>query len=57
MDAYDVSNLEHEALLLVVASTAGNGDAPEGGAVGTRTLKVSRFTRTDCRSCRNLRRT
>ncbi|KAL0272500.1 UNVERIFIED_CONTAM: hypothetical protein PYX00_005440 [Menopon gallinae] len=32
MDAYDVSNLEHEALLLVVASTAGNGDAPEGGA-------------------------
>ncbi|EEB12398.1 Nitric-oxide synthase, salivary gland, putative [Pediculus humanus corporis] len=31
MDAYDISNLEHEALVLVVTSTAGNGDPPENG--------------------------
>ena len=33
MDAYDISNLEHEALVLVVTSTAGNGDPPENGLV------------------------
>nr|XP_020728868.1 nitric oxide synthase, endothelial [Odocoileus virginianus texanus] len=31
MDAYDVVSLEHEALVLVVTSTFGNGDPPENG--------------------------
>lgn len=31
MSEYDVSEIEHEALLFVVCSTFGNGDAPENG--------------------------
>ncbi|XP_064613409.1 nitric oxide synthase 1-like [Liolophura sinensis] len=31
MDEYDVIDLEHEALVLVVTSTFGNGDPPENG--------------------------
>ncbi|XP_072398883.1 nitric oxide synthase, salivary gland isoform X3 [Diabrotica undecimpunctata] len=31
MDDYDISNIEHEAMLLVVTSTFGNGNPPENG--------------------------
>ncbi|KAJ8872955.1 hypothetical protein PR048_026571 [Dryococelus australis] len=31
MDDYDISSIEHEALILVVTSTFGNGDPPENG--------------------------
>lgn len=32
---YDITSIEHEALLLVVTSTFGNGDPPENGVVST----------------------
>lgn len=33
MDEYDIINIEHETLMLVVTSTFGNGDPPENGEV------------------------
>ncbi|XP_050304291.1 nitric oxide synthase, salivary gland isoform X2 [Anthonomus grandis grandis] len=44
MADYDISSIEHEALLLVVTSTFGNGDPPENGeefANNLYTLKIS----------------
>lgn len=35
MEDYDITSIEHEALLLVVTSTFGNGDPPENGVVST----------------------
>lgn len=38
MQDYDMSSIEHEALLLVVTSTFGNGDPPENGEVSEHIL-------------------
>ncbi|XP_070205997.1 nitric oxide synthase-like [Littorina saxatilis] len=38
MDSYDVIQLEHESLVLVVTSTFGNGDPPENGEVLAKSL-------------------
>lgn len=39
MSDYDISSIEHEALLLVIASTFGNGDPPENGEVSKSFIK------------------
>ena len=38
MDEYDIIDLEHEALVLVVTSTFGNGDPPENGEMFANSL-------------------
>ena len=43
MEDYDAINLEHEALVLVVTSTFGNGDPPENGEVNTSILNQIQF--------------
>lgn len=40
MADYDITSIEHEALLLVVTSTFGNGDPPENGEVSCLTLRT-----------------
>ena len=40
MADYDISNIEHEALLLVITSTFGNGDPPENGEVNNLAYKL-----------------
>lgn len=40
MDEYDVINIEHETLILVVTSTFGNGDPPENGEVIIEFIKI-----------------
>lgn len=46
MADYDITSIEHEALLLVVTSTFGNGDPPENGVVSNqlifRSSKINR---------------
>lgn len=42
MADYDVINLEHEALVLVVTSTFGNGDPPENGEVSVFHMNIIR---------------
>lgn len=44
MDAYDTFHLEHEALLLIVTSTFGNGDPPENGESFARQLQAIKVT-------------
>ena len=44
MDSYDTFNLEHEALLLIVTSTFGNGDPPENGESFSRQLQAIKVT-------------
>ncbi|NP_001161704.1 nitric oxide synthase [Nasonia vitripennis] len=38
MADYDITNIEHEALLLVITSTFGNGDPPENGEAFAQNL-------------------
>lgn len=42
MDEYDVVDLEHETLVLVVTSTFGNGDPPENGEVCIEQLQLTK---------------
>lgn len=62
MDDYDVVDLEHETLVLVVTSTFGNGDPPENGEVSARQSssgqvplkrRYMQFTESRARLCRN----
>lgn len=41
LDNYDVIDLEHETLVLVITSTFGNGDPPENGEVNDWSVMIS----------------
>ncbi|XP_043950192.1 nitric oxide synthase isoform X2 [Drosophila biarmipes] len=47
MSDYDISSIEHEALLIVVASTFGNGDPPENGELFSQELYAMRVQESD----------
>lgn len=44
MADYDIINLEHEALLLIITSTFGNGDPPENGEAFAKNLQAIKVT-------------
>lgn len=44
MSDYDLTSLEHEALLLIVTSTFGNGDPPESGELFSKHLAAVKLT-------------
>lgn len=44
MSDYDLASLEHEALLLIVTSTFGNGDPPENGELFAKHLAAVKLT-------------
>ncbi|XP_043272207.1 nitric oxide synthase, salivary gland [Venturia canescens] len=46
MAEYDISNIEHEALLLVITSTFGNGDPPENGEAFAQNLYAMKMNET-----------
>lgn len=46
MADYDISNIEHEALLLVITSTFGNGDPPENGEAFAQNLYAMKMNET-----------
>lgn len=46
MAEYDISNIEHEALLLVITSTFGNGDPPENGEIFAQNLYAMKMNET-----------
>lgn len=52
MADYDISNIEHEALLLVITSTFGNGDPPENGEV-IMTLTINNVHEQFCNNILN----
>ncbi|XP_057655799.1 nitric oxide synthase-like protein isoform X1 [Diorhabda carinulata] len=47
MEDYDISNIEHEALLLVVTSTFGNGNPPENGEEFAQNLYAVKMAEND----------